>query len=212
MKYKAVIFDLDGVICFTDDYHYQAWKKVADSLGIIFDEVVNNRLRGVSRMESLNIILENHPRKLKEEEKLAIAEDKNAYYKTLLTKMTPVDLSDEVRETLLQLREQGLKLAIGSSGQNARYILKRIGLGDFFDSVSDGSNIANSKPDPEVFIKAAQYIGVSEKDCLVVEDAIAGIKAAVNAKMDSAAIGDAAQYDLATYRMNSFRELLQICE
>ncbi|MDY8025489.1 beta-phosphoglucomutase [Paenibacillus polymyxa] len=212
MKYKAIIFDLDGVICFTDDYHYQAWKKVADSLEINFDEAVNNRLRGVSRMESLNIILENHPRKLKEEEKLAIAEEKNAYYKTLLTEMSPADLRDEVRETLLQLREQGLKLAIGSSSQNARYILERIGLGDFFDAVSDGSNITNSKPDPEVFIKAAQYIGVYEKDCLVVEDAIAGIKAAVNAKMDSAAIGDAAQYDLASYHMNSFRELLQICK
>ncbi|WP_018750145.1 beta-phosphoglucomutase [Paenibacillus sanguinis] len=210
MKYKAIIFDLDGVICFTDAYHYLAWKKVADSLGINFDETVNNRLRGVSRMESLNIILENYPGELPETEKLSLAEEKNNYYKSLLKEMSPADLSDEVKDTLLQLRARGIKLAIGSSSQNARFILKRIGLGDFFDAVSDGTNISKSKPDPEVFIKAAQYLDITGEDCLVVEDALAGIQAAVNANMDSAALGDAAQYDLATYRLDSFRDLLEI--
>ena len=151
MKYQGIIFDLDGVICHTDKYHYQAWKKLADKLGVYFDEVINNRLRGVSRMESLNIILEKCDRELTIQEKEACAEEKNEIYKELLKNMTTEDLSWEVRETLEQLREKGLKLAIGSSSKNAGFILERIGLGDFFDAVSDGNNITFSKPDPEVF-------------------------------------------------------------
>ena len=211
-KYTGVIFDLDGVIRFTDHYHYLAWKTVADKLGIYFDEVINNRLRGVSRMESLEIILEKYGKPLTEEEKTALAEEKNGVYKELLKNMTENDLSDEVRETLNALRSCGLKLAIGSSSKNTQFILERIGLKGFFDAVSDGNNIKNSKPDPEVFLKAADFIGEKPENCLVVEDAYAGVDAACAGGFDSAAIGDAAGYDKATYKMQTFKELTEICE
>ena len=159
MKYKGIIFDLDGVICFTDKYHYQAWKAMADQIGVYFDEQINNRLRGVSRMESLDIILERCSRKYSMEEKEALAAEKNKRYRELLSGMTPDDLSDEVKETLDKLRANGAKLAIGSSSKNAKMILSRIGLEGYFDAVSDGTNISRSKPDPEVFLKAAEFLG-----------------------------------------------------
>lgn len=212
MKYQGIIFDLDGVICHTDKYHYQAWKKLADKLGVYFDEVINNRLRGVSRMESLNIVLEKCDRELTIQEKEACAEEKNEIYKELLKNMTTEDLSQEVRETLEQLREKGLKLAIGSSSKNAGFILERIGLGDFFDAVSDGNNITFSKPDPEVFLKAAQFLNLQPEQCLVVEDAEAGLLAAKRGNMDCAGIGEAAKSHLATYKLRDFQELLSVVE
>lgn len=208
--YKAVIFDLDGVICFTDKYHFQAWKKLADRLGIYFDEEINNRLRGVSRMDSLEIILEKSDVKYSDEEKLAFAEEKNDTYKELLKQMTTADLSDEVRTTLDELRSRGLKLAIGSSSKNTRTILAQIGLKDFFDEISDGTNITNSKPDPEVFIKAAEFVNEDPKDCLVVEDAEAGIEAAYRGGFDGAGLGEAHKHPHVTYKLNSFKDLLDI--
>jgi beta-phosphoglucomutase len=211
MKYKAIIFDLDGVICHTDHYHYLAWKQLADKIGVYFDETINNRLRGVSRMESLEIILERlEDKTLLPDEKERLAEEKNTMYKELLLKMTTKDLSEEVKDTLSILRKKGLKLAIGSSSKNARLILTQIGLGDFFDAISDGNNITRSKPHPEVFVKAAEYLGIESCDCLVVEDAKAGIEAAEAAGMDSAAIGDACGYPLATYDLPTFATLLRI--
>ena len=212
MEKKGIIFDLDGVICHTDKYHYQAWKKLADKLGVYFDEVINNRLRGVSRMESLNIILEKCDRELTIQEKEACAEEKNEIYKELLKNMTTEDLSREVRETLEQLREKGLKLAIGSSSKNAGFILERIGLGDFFDTVSDGNNITFSKPDPEVFLKAAQFLNLQPEQCLVVEDAEAGLLAAKRGNMDCAGIGEGAESHLTTYKLCDFQELLSVIE
>ena len=210
MKYQAVIFDLDGVICFTDRYHYLAWKKMADELGVYFDETINNRLRGVSRMESLKIILENYDGSLTEEEKLALAEKKNRFYVELLSQMTEKDLSVEVAETLERLRQKGIKLAIGSSSKNAKYILERLGLKDYFDAVSDGTNISRSKPDPEVFLKAAEFLQKKPAECLVVEDAKAGVAAAHNGGFDSAGLGEAASCEDVTYGMKSFGDLLKI--
>lgn len=211
-RYGGIVFDLDGVICHTDKYHYRAWKAVADRKGIYFDETINNRLRGVSRMESLKIILERYDGTLADGEMEALAAEKNEIYRHLLAGMTPADLSGEVRRTLEGLRERGIRLAIGSSSRNARLILSRIGLGDYFDAVSDGNNITHSKPDPEVFLKAAQFLGLSPRDCLVVEDAKAGVEAAAAGGFDSAAIGDAARLRLATYDMERFSDLLSICE
>ncbi|MCI6019331.1 MAG: beta-phosphoglucomutase [Clostridiales bacterium] len=212
MKYKAIIFDLDGVICHTDKYHYQAWKAVADKLGIYFDEVINNRLRGVSRMESFEIILERYDKPMSQEEKEVYTTEKNEIYKELLNNMSPADLSDEVKETLDGLRAAGAKLAIGSSSKNAKFILERLGLGDYFDAISDGNNITNSKPDPEVFVKASQFVGEDAKDCLVVEDAKAGLLAAIGGGMDCAAIGDAVASGLATYNLTTFSDLLKVTE
>ena len=208
MKYKGIIFDLDGVICSTDHYHYLAWKALADRLGIYFDETINNRLRGVSRMTSLDIVLERYDGTLTDEEKLAAAEEKNSTYRELLKQMTPADLSDEVKQTLDALREKGLLLGIGSSSKNTKFILSRIGLGDYFDKISDGTNITRSKPDPEVFLKAAEYLGLEPADCLVVEDAKAGVQAAKAAGMDAAAIGDAVSCGLADYNLSRFSDLL----
>lgn len=207
---KAFIFDLDGVLVFTDKFHYQAWKKMADRLGIHFDETINNRLRGVSRMESLEIILENYDGVLSKEQKEALAEEKNEAYRELLKTMTPEDVSEEVRKTLDALRARGYKLAIGSSSKNARFILEKVGLSDFFDAVSDGNNITNSKPDPEVFVKAAEYLGEEPGRCIVVEDAYAGVDAAKAGGMRAAAIGDAASYEKADDRLQTFSDLLKL--
>lgn len=210
MKYKAVIFDLDGVICHTDKYHYEAWKVIADKLNIEFNEEINNRLRGVSRMESFEIILEKYNGTLSEAEKINYTNKKNDVYKELLKNMSTDDLSEEVKRTLEELRGDGLKLAIGSSSKNAVFILNQIGLGDFFDAISDGNNIVNSKPDSEVFLKASEMLSVEPKDCLVIEDAVAGVDAGINGGMDTCAIGDATKYDKATYKINTFSDILNI--
>ena len=161
MKYKGIIFDLDGVICSTDEYHYQAWKRLADRLGIPFDRQTNDRLRGVSRMASLDIILETADVKCyTEEEKTALAAEKNEAYRALLAQMGPADLPGEMRDTLELLNEMGVRMAIGSSSKNTPLILERIGLAGWFDAVADGNCITRSKPDPEVFLKAAEMLGL----------------------------------------------------
>ncbi|MDE6186023.1 MAG: beta-phosphoglucomutase, partial [Lachnospiraceae bacterium] len=165
MKFKGIIFDLDGVLVHTDKLHYRAWKKIADARGISFNEEMNNLLRGVSRMERLEIILRNyHGPALSEDEKLAIAEEKNSYYKEELKAMTPADVTEEVREALSALKAAGMKVAIGSSSKNTKFILKQVGLYRLFDAVSDGTNIRKSKPDPEVFLKAAEYISLAPSE------------------------------------------------
>ena len=212
MKYKAIIFDLDGVICTTDQYHYLAWKKLASEIGVPFNEKVNSRLRGVSRMESLEIILEAYPGDVTAEQKEQFADTKNNYYRHYLNQLSPKDLSTDVKNTLDLIKSKGLKMAIGSSSKNAKYILERLGLDSFFDAVSDGTNITRSKPDPEVFLKASEYLGIAPRDCLVVEDAKSGIEAASAGGMDSAAIGDAVQYHIATYELTHLGSLLKILE
>ena len=157
---KAVLFDLDGVIVSTDNCHYKAWKQMADEEGIYFDEKINNRLRGVSRMESLAIVLERATKSYSDAEKAALAERKNNYYKELITALTPADILPGAMENLKALKESGIKIAIGSSSKNTPVILKQIGLDSYFDAVSDGNNIKNSKPDPEVFVKAAEMLGI----------------------------------------------------
>ena len=210
MKYKGIIFDLDGVICSTDEYHYQAWKQLADRIGVPFDRKVNNRLRGVSRMASLDIILERSARVYTDEEKLAMANEKNETYRKLLEKMTPRNLTDEVRSTLEWLSEQGLRMAIGSSSKNTPLILASIGLAGWFDAVCDGNQITHSKPDPEVFTKAAAMLALQPADCLVVEDALAGAEAGHRGGFDVACVGDAALAGAGEYNLKSFQELRRV--
>ena len=208
-KYSAIIFDLDGVICHTDKYHYKAWKAVADNLGIYFDETINHRLRGVSRMESFEIILERHPQPMAEVEKITWANKKNDIYVKLLENLKPEDV--DVTPTLDALKNLGLKLAIGSSSKNARFILKQIGLLDAtFDTIVDGNNIANSKPHPEVFLAAAAQLGIPPAQCLVVEDAESGVDAALAAGMHCAAIGDATRCGKGHYQLTSLEGILKI--
>ena len=208
---KAFIFDLDGVIVFTDKFHYQVWKKMADEMGIYFDETINNRLRGVSRAESLEIILERYEGEpLSAEKKAELMEQKNNTYRELLATMTPADVSDEVRETLKTLRERGCKLAIGSSSKNAKFILEKVELLNAFDAISDGNNITHSKPDPEVFLKAGEFLGEDPANCVVVEDAYAGIDAAKAAGMTAVGLGDAFGYEKTDVKIEHFAQLLDV--
>ena len=209
-EFDAVIFDLDGVICFTDEYHYQAWKAMADSIGVPFDREINNRLRGVSRMASLEIVLEKAHAKFSAAEKEALAEQKNELYKKLLARMSPADLRGEVKDALAQPRRRGYLLAIGSSSKNAPFILRQIGLGEYFDAVSDGNNINRSKPDPEVFEKAAQMLCIEPEHCLVVEDAVSGAEAAHRGGMKAACVGDASRVGAGEYNMKAVKDLLEI--
>lgn len=212
MKYQGIIFDLDGVICNTDQFHYQAWKALADKLGIYFDQEINHRLRGISRMQSLEIVLESYEKPVTLEEKIKYAEEKNTLYRECLKTMTPSDLCGEVKSTLDTLKSKGLKLAIGSSSKNAGFILEKLGLSEYFHAVSDGNNILHSKPDPEVFLKASELLKIQPEKCLVVEDAVAGVYAACNAKMDCAGIKEAAQCENVSYRLEKFSDLLDIIE
>lgn len=210
MNCRGIIFDLDGVICSTDEYHYRAWKALADREKIHFDREINNRLRGVSRMASLEIILERAKRSYTQQEKEKMAAEKNELYRQLLQNMTPADVLPETRETLDALHRRGLLLAIGSSSRNARLILSRIGLENAFDAISDGNNITRSKPDPEVFLKAAQMLGLKPAECIVVEDAQAGVEAACRGGFCSVAIGDAVKSPLAQYRITALSELGEV--
>ena len=195
---KAVIFDLDGVIVSTDEYHFQAWKRLADSLGIPFDRESNDRLRGVSRMESLEIILEKSARRYSLDEKHEMAGRKNTDYRELLKGLSPADILPGVIDIIKALKDRQVKIAIGSSSKNARAILRAVGLEDEFDVITDGNHITRSKPDPEVFTIAAMRLGVSSEECLVVEDAEAGVEAGLAAGMSVLAVGAATGHPRAT--------------
>ena len=209
---KAVLFDLDGVIVSTDGCHYRAWKRMADEEGIYFDEKINDRLRGVSRMASLEIVLERASRSYTDDEKAALAERKNDYYRDLICELTPSDILPGAMENLNELKENGILVAVGSSSKNTPLILRRIGLDAFFDAVSDGNIISRSKPDPEVFLKAAEMLGTDPADCLVVEDADAGIEAGRRGGMKTLSVKGArgADYfapDLSDYSI--FRRIIR---
>lgn len=198
-KISGVIFDLDGVIVSTDNCHYLAWKRMADEEGIEFDRTVNERLRGVSRMESLAIILEKATKEYSDEEKQAMAARKNSYYVELIGSLTENDILPGALDTLKLLKNRGVKVAIGSSSRNTPIILRQIGLSNAFDAVADGNAIKNSKPDPEVFLLAARLLNLDPADCLVVEDADAGVQAALAGGMRALGVGSAAMNPTATF-------------
>lgn len=210
-KYKGIIFDLDGVICHTDRYHYMAWKNMADGLGIYFDEEINNRLKGVSRMESLEIILERSDKKYSDKEKEEFANKKNELYKELLNEMSEKDLDKKVKDTLDILKQRGYKTAIASSSKNAKLILSKLNLIDFFDIIIDGNDIKYSKPDKEVFEKTGIGLKLLPNECLVVEDAASGVEGAIRAGMDVAGIGDAKKLGDVSYSLESFEDLQKYC-
>jgi beta-phosphoglucomutase len=210
----AVIFDLDGVIVSTDEFHYMGWQKLADEEKISFNRAINERLRGVSRLESLEIILEKAAKSYSREEKMEMAERKNKYYRELLNTLSPGDILPGVIKLLKELEVADIKIAIGSSSKNTPFILEKIGLEGTFNAVSDGNQIKRSKPDPEVFLLAAVKMHVPPDQCLVVEDADAGVEAAINAGMKCLAVGSACSNPLAHIRANSLNEVSveQICK
>jgi beta-phosphoglucomutase len=206
---EGIIFDLDGVICSTDKYHYQAWKQAVKPLHIKFDETINNRLRGVSRMDSLNIILENYEGTLTEEHKQTICDFKNSLYREMLADLSLKDLSPDVFNTLMEVKAYGIKIAIGSSSKNTKLILEKLGIVDLFDAITDGNEITNSKPNPEVFLKAAAKLHLSPSECAVVEDAISGIEAAKRGGFYAIAISDATKSPLADMKISKLSDLLK---
>jgi beta-phosphoglucomutase len=194
---RAVIFDVDGVIVSTDRLHYQAWKEIADGLGIPFDPVTNERLRGVSRMESLDILLGDHGGAYSQSEKEVLAASKNERYRSFLGTLSPADILPGVMTLLSDLKRRGIRVAVGSSSRNTSLILKSIGLGETFDAVIDGNRIERSKPDPEVFLLAAAELGMQPSECLVFEDARAGVEAAKAAAMLVVGVGSRSSLDIA---------------
>ncbi len=208
-KYKGFLFDLDGVLVSTDNCHYQAWKQMADEEGIYFDRTINERLRGVSRMESLQIILERATKTYTEEEKVEMATRKNEYYKALIRQLTPDAILPGALDFVNFCKASGIKVAIGSSSKNTKAILQQIGLLDSFDAIADGNDITRSKPAPDVFLIAAEKLGLPADACIVAEDADAGVQAARAAGMDVVAVGFAAANPEATYRLKDLSEALE---
>lgn len=187
---KSVIFDLDGVLVSTDELHYHAWARLAEELEIHnFTKEDNERQRGVSRMESLEVVLEKSDKQYTEEEKLALAEKKNDYYKELLEELDENAVLPGAFKTLKMLRERGILVGLGSVSKNTPVILEKTGLAPYIDKVSCGLDITKSKPDPEVFLVAAKKLETNPADCLVVEDSAAGIVAAKAAGMKSLGVG-----------------------
>lgn len=212
---KAFIFDLDGVLISTDKYHYLAWKNIADKLNIPFDENDNNALRGVSREESLELILrkkEGTALSLSPAEKKKLLDYKNSLYRASLSLLKPENVDKDVRNTLITLKKQGYKTGLGSSSKNARYILEKADLFQYFDAITDGSDISKSKPDPQVFTMTAERLNVKAEECAVVEDSRSGIDAALSGKMLAIGIGDAKDYKKTQYPISFIKDLLSLTE
>lgn len=187
---QAVLFDLDGVLVSTDEYHYRSWVKIAEDEGYtFFDHEFNHKFRGVARMECVEIITKASGRHYNREQKQELADRKNRYFVESLSAVTPAELLPGSLAALQELRRRGIKIAVASNSRNAKPIIQRVGIEHLLDAVVDGHDIENSKPDPEVFLLAAKNVGVEPSHCIVVEDAVAGIEAAKRAGMKALGIG-----------------------
>jgi len=207
MNPKAFIFDLDGVIVDTAKYHYLAWKKIANRLGIDFTHEHNELLKGVSRIRSLDIILGLGNVEAPQEDKDKWLTEKNEDYLKYIINMKEDEILPGVVTVLEYLKEEGQKIALGSASKNARPILEKVGILHYFDAIVDGNDVTNAKPDPEVFLRAAQMLGIGADNSVVFEDAVAGVQAANAAGMVSIGIGDANTLNEAQYNFNDFTEI-----
>jgi len=207
MKNKAFIFDLDGVIVDTAKFHYLAWKELANDLGFDFIEEQNELLKGVSRVASLEILLKIGNVQLSDDRKETLLKEKNKQYLGFIAKMGEDDILPGIKDILLYLKEKNIPFSLGSASKNARLILEILKLHDLFDAVVDGNDVSIAKPDPEVFLIAANKLNKAPHDCIVIEDAQAGIQAANNAKMISVGIGNKNVLKKADFVLNSTSEL-----
>jgi beta-phosphoglucomutase len=198
-RYRAALFDLDGVIVDTARYHYLAWKRLATELGFDFTEAQNERLKGVSRTRSLEILLEIGKLNLDETVKKALAEKKNQWYVGYIQKMDASELLPGALECLVKLREKGIRTALGTASKNAPLILGNLDIASLFDVVIDGNRVTKAKPDPKVFLLGAHELGASARECVVFEDAEAGLQAAKTAGMYAVGIGKAEVLKSADY-------------
>ena len=207
-RFKAVVFDLDGVITDTAHYHYLAWKRLAESVGVPFDEAFNEHLKGVDRMGSLALILGSAAGNYTPEQTLALADSKNRHYQELIATMGAKDLLPGAVDALASVRAAGLKIGLASVSKNAFTVLDMLGIRDRFDVVVDAALIAHSKPHPEIFLTAAAQLGVAPADCLGVEDAVAGVASIKSAGMFALGVGDPAvltQADRVISGLDQFR-------
>ena len=207
MSNKAFIFDLDGVIVDTAKYHFLAWKELAQSLGFDFTEEQNELLKGVSRVRSLEILLDIGKVELSQEEKEKYLHEKNEQYLGYIAKMDTQEILPGIPELLAFLKTEKIPFALGSASKNARLILENLSLLEDFDAIVDGNDVSTAKPDPEVFLIAAEKLGKDPKECIVIEDAFAGIQAANSAGMTSVAIGDPEVLTGADINLSNTKEL-----
>lgn len=205
-KIKACIFDLDGVIVDTAKYHFIAWKEIADKLDFTFTEEHNELLKGVSRMRSLDILLDIGQIEMSDEDKQVLAELKNNRYVSYIQQMTPDEILPGVPDFLKGIKAEGIKIALGSASKNAPLILEKTGITNFFDAVIDGNHVSKAKPDPEVFLKGAEALSANPSECVVFEDAIAGIEAALAGGMKCVGIGDQETLKKANYVIPGFKD------
>lgn len=204
MGLRAVIFDLDGVITDTSRFHYLCWKKLADQHHVPFDEKFNERFKGVSRKDCVRMLFPEIKDAIRLDE---LAEQKNRYYVDLIRQITPADLFAGTRELLLELRDHGIKTAIGSASKNTLLVMQKLEITGLFDAVADGSQVVHSKPAPDVFELCAQKLNVACSECLVLEDAHAGIQAALAAGMTAVGIGSRELLPEANWVVNSVRDV-----
>lgn len=189
-RYEGVIFDLDGVLTDTANLHYKAWKRLCDDIGLRFDEGMNEKLKGIDRMGSLEIILKENKVRFSYEERVAMAEKKNRYYKEMISGITPGDLLPGVPRLLQKLSEVGVKMAVASASRNGLAVLMRLEIIDSFDFIVDANSIEHGKPDPEIFLKASLGLHIPPERCIGIEDSKAGIEAIKRAGMYAIGIGN----------------------
>ncbi len=204
---KALIFDLDGVIVDTAKYHYLAWKQLANELGFDFTEEQNELLKGVSRVKSLEILLKIGKVKLSEERKTILLKEKNKQYLEFIAKMGENEILPGIKDLLSYLNKKKIQISLGSASKNAKLILRILNLYDLFDTIVDGNDVSKAKPNPEVFLIAATRLNKNPQNCIVIEDAVAGIEAANRAKMMSIGIGNKKVLHKADYILGSTNEL-----
>ena len=207
MTKKAFIFDLDGVIVDTAKFHYLAWKELANELGFEFTEEQNEDLKGVSRVASLEILLNIGNIQLSNERKEELLKEKNEQYLSYIAKMGQDEILPGIKKILQYLKENKIPFSLGSASKNARLILRILGLYDLFDAIVDGNDVSSAKPDPEVFLIAAKKLNKDPNDCIVIEDAQAGIQAANNAHMLSIGVGDKKVLNEASFVLSNTSEL-----
>lgn len=204
---KGFIFDLDGVITDTAEYHYLGWKKLADEENMEFDREFNEKFRGVSRMECLDLLLEANDRKVTPKERKELAERKNNYYREYLKNISKDNLLDGIEEVLNTLKDKGYKLAIASASKNTSTVVKRLDIKDMFETISDGFSVKNSKPAPDLFLHTAEKLNLEPEECVVFEDAAAGVDAAIAANMTAVGIGPEKRVGHAHYRYDSVQDI-----
>lgn len=206
---KGFIFDLDGVLTDTAEYHYQAWKRMANKLGIPLDREMNEQLKGISRMDSLERILAlgNQTEKYSVEEKEQLANEKNEDYKKLILSVTPNDLLPGIADLLADLKKENIRLALASASKNGPIIMEKLGIADLFDTIVDPASLANGKPDPEIFIKGAEQLQLKTEECVGVEDAQAGIESINAAGIFSVGVGTKEMMKNADYAVSDTSEL-----